>query len=58
MISTYTRNLCSTKTYFTVSNFFLFQKRMDATFRKRLKRRLHYGDMTDLDAPSLPLTGE
>ncbi|RUS71006.1 hypothetical protein EGW08_021228, partial [Elysia chlorotica] len=32
------------------------QKRLDAKFRKRLKRRLHYGDMADLDVPSLPLT--
>ncbi|GFN99716.1 cyclin pas1/pho80 domain containing 1 [Plakobranchus ocellatus] len=32
------------------------EKRLDAKFRKRLRRRLHYGDMADLDAPSLPLT--
>lgn len=32
------------------------EKRLDTKFRKRIKRRFHYGDMADLDVPSLPLT--
>ncbi|CAL1535249.1 unnamed protein product [Lymnaea stagnalis] len=32
------------------------QRRMDSNFRKRMRRRLYYGDMADLEEPSLPLT--
>ncbi|XP_059152317.1 uncharacterized protein LOC131938328 [Physella acuta] len=32
------------------------EKRMDSKFHKRMKRRLYYGEMSDLSKPSLPLT--